>query len=354
MGSRIPHRVASGAHKATLLISNLAMAAQAASKQPGYLSPLQVLEAISGDCSPLQVVAALTGEVLCEVAARPDMTLANLKMMIQLATGIEFFEQKLITSRGVALGDDAVILGPGIFVSARPTLTLMKLDPVAAAAEQCRQLVLGQVKEGKPLKDLDFQYRGDREIVLAATKFNVCHLQHALPEVWHDGDLMLSAYVVNPIARCYMAPELWLNREFVYQAVLMNGLLLEYAPTFSNDLDVVLAAASNNGYALRYAGLQACADKTIVLAAVRQKGTAMSHASEALKHDREVVLAAVENEKMAVVHAKGGLRKDPQVQDLVAAARRAEAMKFSCCANTAEVMAEELAMDHELISVFAN
>jgi len=291
----------------------------------------------------LRVIAAMSGEFMCEVAAQPTSTVSLLKTMIYMATGIETFEQKLIF-KATALGDDAAILGPGMFACGTPTLMLVRLDPKSAAEEHNRQLVLAAVKDGKKLKDLEYKYRGDREVVLAAVKLNPCEMQHAQTELIHNVEFMLAAIAVHPTARCYGAPELWLLRDFVYEAVQLDGLLLEYAPVFMDDLDVVLAAASNNGYALRHAGGQARSSKHIVLAAVEQAGCALCHAVDDLKCDREVVLAAVENDRMASVHVKGGLRSDPEVKRLVDQARQAAMLRMGCAVSVPQPPSEEFAL----------
>lgn len=197
------------------------------------------------------------------------------------------------------------------------------------------------------MRQLDSIYRGDREVVLAATKLHICQLQHALPELTYDSEFMLAAMCLNPIARCYAAQELWFRRDFVQGAVQLNGLFLEYAESFKEDFEVVCAAVSNNGYALRYAGNQARASRELVLAAVRQKGCALYHACEMLKCDREVVMTAVQSDKMAVVHARGGLRKDPDVLNLLAVVQ-VQMPSRSCSGDLAPSEALEAVAEYPL------
>jgi len=276
---------------------------------------------------------ALSGELLCYVDASTTTTVGKAKMLIHLAIGIEPFWHQLISVMGAILGDDSAILGPGLFACAVPTLMLVKLDPVGAAFQHEKQIVLDNVRAGKSLNTLDEKYRRDKDVVLAAVKLNVCQLQHALPEVTGDIDAMLDCLCAHPVARCYVAPELWLQREFVYRAVQLDGLLLEDAPTFKDDFEVVLAAARNNGYALRHAGFLARANKEIVLAAAQQQGCCICHASDALRRDREVALAAVRCKRMAMVHVRGGLQKDPEVLQLVADARHTDMLKHQAEAS---------------------
>ena len=55
----------------------------------------------------------------------------------------------------------------------------------------------------------------------------------------------------------------------------------------------MLAAVSNNGYALEFATEELKGDREIVLAAVSKSGVALQFATEELKGDREIVMAAV-------------------------------------------------------------
>jgi len=60
-----------------------------------------------------------------------------------------------------------------------------------------------------------------------------------------------------------------------------------------NDRVIVLAAVSQNGYALRFASKALKNDREIVLSAVVQYGGALNIASKELQNDREVVLFSV-------------------------------------------------------------
>jgi Domain of unknown function (DUF4116) len=61
------------------------------------------------------------------------------------------------------------------------------------------------------------------------------------------------------------------------------------------DVQVVLAAVKQNGYALQYATGKLKNDKDVVLAAVRQNGEALDYASDELKRDSDVINAASGN-----------------------------------------------------------
>ena len=70
------------------------------------------------------------------------------------------------------------------------------------------------------------------------------------------------------------------------------------------DREVVLAAVSNNGLALKYADDTLKADREVVLAAVSNDGWALQYADDALKAEREVILAAIQNNQCSYRFAK--------------------------------------------------
>ena len=83
-------------------------------------------------------------------------------------------------------------------------------------------------------------------------------------------------------------------RDVVRAAVANTGNALVYAAEeLKADRAVVLAAVTQDGYALRYAS-QYKANRAVVLAAVQQNGSALEFASEELRGDRAVVLAAMQ------------------------------------------------------------
>ena len=63
--------------------------------------------------------------------------------------------------------------------------------------------------------------------------------------------------------------------------------LLSASKQLQNDREIVLAAVTQDGYALEFASN----DREVVLAAVTQNGEALEYASEDLKRDREIVEA---------------------------------------------------------------
>jgi len=116
--------------------------------------------------------------------------------------------------------------------------------------------------------------------------------------------------------------ELWADRDFVLEAVRIDGKLIRFAPTFLADEDVALAAIECTGVpgvhgaaAFFYLADQLRDSKHVVLAAVRRDSPQLRHspvleaASERLRRDQAVVLAAVSARPKSLEYA------DPELQD---------------------------------------
>ena len=83
---------------------------------------------------------------------------------------------------------------------------------------------------------------------------------------------------------------------------------------FKKDKEFILEAVKLNGLALEYADDNLRKDKEVVLAAVQQNGQALRFASYEKKNDTEVVLAAVRNDALAIVHASEEQKQNPIVR----------------------------------------
>jgi len=130
-------------------------------------------------------------------------------------------------------------------------------------------------------------------------------------------------------------------REGVLKVVRTHGVLLEIVgETYSNDLDVVVAAVRNdakslqfaspelrgrleivqeavkaNGLALQFASSQLQNYPNLVYKAVRQNGEALEFASEELKQHKDIVIAAVTKTPLALRHAAEDMSLDPDIQE---------------------------------------
>jgi hypothetical protein len=120
-----------------------------------------------------------------------------------------------------------------------------------------------------------------------------------------------------------------LSKEMVINEVQRRGKSLRHSSPkyWKGDEEVVLAAVSNDGFALAYASNELKNNKRIVLAAVHNKGRALMCASIELKSDEEVVLAAVENDGLSLLHAVDGMKACKRVA-LVAVKQNGLALSY--------------------------
>jgi len=248
----------------------------------------------------LPVRSAFTGELLCELAVNPrTSTVGDLKVTIELATGIPRTDQ-LFTSSGGPLSDKDRI-GPGFLAQASKYLSLVYLNAAEAAKRESRRQALAYIAADGRLSQLTVEQRGDAEVVLAAVAKNVCNISAATEEVKCDPKTMLAAVRIHPLSHCYANEELWCDRDFVLGAVDAHGDLLKHASkSLQTDPEVVLVALEQEGHLLKHASPRCRRLREVVLAAVKQKGTALCYAPENLKDDQQIALAAV--------------RQDPEVR----------------------------------------
>ena len=147
-------------------------------------------------------------------------------------------------------------------------------------------------------------------------------LRHGgIPMDWYETFLVRCRTIVIAIVRRdgqwlqYAAEHLKRDREVVLAAVSQNEFALRYADEelMTKDKEVMLAAVSKYGMWLEYASAELQADKEVVLAAVSQNGYALGFASYKLKQDREVVLAAIAQNKLALRLAPFKVRRNPEM-----------------------------------------
>ena len=97
-------------------------------------------------------------------------------------------------------------------------------------------------------------------------------------------------------------------------AVSNDGYALMHATEeLRGDREIVLAAVSQDGRALQFATEELKGDREIALAAVSEHGPALHFATEELKGDREIVLAAVSQDGYALYYATNGLKADEEM-----------------------------------------
>lgn len=218
-------------------------------------------------------------------------------------------------------------------------------DLMLAAVEQCgsalrlaaeellqdREFILSSMRRnGAALQYASEECRQDREIVLAAATEQGTAVQWACEELRQDQEVMLVA-VQHVASALQMAPPklLW-DWSFLLGAVWLNGAVLEWAPEeFRQDRDFLLAAVQGNGAALQYVPQAFRWDRAFLLAAAQLNGGVLKYAAE-FRHrgiDREIVCAAVEQDGLLLQWAGKHLRKDRAVC-LAAVKQNAAALQF--------------------------
>ena len=160
---------------------------------------------------------------------------------------------------------------------------------------------------------LDTDLKNDRDFVLEAVKLNGQALEFAPDEFRNDPEIVKTAMVNNrfepSLPFLYASNRLRMDKEFVIEAVNIDGLALEFtSEELKDDLDVVMAAVANTGAALQFASEDLHDDRNVVLAAVRNDGFALDFASEDLQDDMYVVEVATRQCSDALIYATDRVR----------------------------------------------
>jgi len=117
-------------------------------------------------------------------------------------------------------------------------------------------------------------------------------------------DLILFAITNSDNIGKYLPYEIYENKSLL-QTILnhpsenpeKNKILLKHAVTFQDDRDVVLAAVTSCGCALKWASKEVRNNRDVVLAALKHNATAIKYVSAALKTDRLVLSTALDNKQ---------------------------------------------------------
>ena len=152
-----------------------------------------------------------------------------------------------------------------------------------------------------------------REIVLEAVRKHGCNLW-MYPEYSGDREIVLAAVTNHGHALRDASVELRNDREIVLTAITQNCNALRHASDqLCDDREFVLAAVTKCGDSLRFASDSLINNRETVLAAVINDGCALRFASAELRGDREIVLAAVTNNGHSIYYASYELRRDRSV-----------------------------------------
>ena len=196
----------------------------------------------------------------------------------------------------------------------------------ARKAEQKRRRLARTLAEpwlaADALRDGASWLQTDRDVVLAAVKYDAAAL------------------------RCASAP-LRADKEVVLAAVQRSGIALAHAAAaLRADTTVVMAAVRQNAAALRHACAALRNDRAVALVAVERDGRALEHTSAAMKKDRAVVLKAVRANGLALEHAHASLKADGALT-AVAVAQNPNAAVFGLSCSAAIVVESSDEDGHE-------
>jgi hypothetical protein len=189
------------------------------------------------------------------------------------------------------------------------------LEYVSEELKSDKEVVLAAVAQTvAALKYVSEELKGDKEVILVVVTQNGWALNYASKELKGDKEVVLAAVKQNRNALEYASEELKADKEFMMAAVTKNIHALEYASEdLKRDKEFILAAVNQYGAALKYASEELKSDREIVLAAVTQDGVALEYASEELKGDKEFILAAVTQDSWALEYASEELKGDKEV-----------------------------------------
>eukprot|EP00929_Paragymnodinium_shiwhaense_P112116 TRINITY_DN80371_c0_g1_i1.p1 TRINITY_DN80371_c0_g1~~TRINITY_DN80371_c0_g1_i1.p1 ORF type:complete len:466 (+),score=81.97 TRINITY_DN80371_c0_g1_i1:118-1515(+) len=123
------------------------------------------------------------------------------------------------------------------------------------------------------------------------------------------------------VVRCGEKEAMWISQ------LKHDGLLLRFVRDIENPHHATLAAVSQNGDALQFAGDEMRSCREVVFAAIRQKASAVQWATEELRADREVALATVSQNGTALEFVSEGLRGDREIV-LAAVRQKGSALRY--------------------------
>jgi len=194
-----------------------------------------------------------------------------------------------------------------------------------------------------PYYELEFlpdEYRDDEEIVLTAIEKHGYALEWASPRLRNMRHIILNAmHKLDGSAILFAGDDLKNNQEFALEVlratkyqpervishvssdirddkqfalktVEICGLSLQFLNKLCSDFEVVLAAVSQCGLALKYASSSLRGNKSIVLAAVKNNGLSLMFALYKMRNNKEVVAAAILENPSSINFASSRIRKN--------------------------------------------
>ena len=113
------------------------------------------------------------------------------------------------------------------------------------------------------------------------------------PEFLHEHDLALAALGQNLAVARFFGENLRLSRKFIFDAVRINGLVLYFLDDpWKDDVEVVRAAAEQNGRAIQFASPRVRKHLCVARAAVFQNSSAREFLDPSLLGNLDVSLAS--------------------------------------------------------------
>ncbi|GBR75752.1 hypothetical protein NO2_0395 [Candidatus Termititenax persephonae] len=190
-----------------------------------------------------------------------------------------------------------------------------------------KEVVLAAVnRNGIVLRYASETLRGDREVVLAAVNKNGYALEYASETLRGDREIVLAAVNRNGTVLQYASETLRGDKELALLAIekvseydSISNLVRSLSPELLDDRDVMLAAMNinKNGSLLKYASETLRGDKELALLAIEKAivcvDDLVSSLSPELRNNREVILAAVSKDGYALKYASETLRGDKEL-----------------------------------------
>jgi len=217
---------------------------------------------------------------------------------------------------------------------------------------------------GSALCDASDRLKNDPAIVLEAVRNGSGSLRYASPELKSDRNIVRAMILESPdggfegihFSRFDHTGTNFVNdRDMMLLAVRQNGSSLVFAKQFQNDDEIVLAAVTNEGTALRQADPRLQNDPRIVRAAVTSKPTALEYASPELQNDPSIVLVAVRGDSYqkgrepALKYASEPLKSHRPII-LAAVGANPEALQYTDFSSDREIILTAVRKDWNALS----
>jgi hypothetical protein len=175
---------------------------------------------------------------------------------------------------------------------------------------------------------MNLQYvEKDKDIVLAAVHQNGMALQFA--GEWNDDiEVVLAACDNTPEAFRFASVRLKDDKELVLHVTKYIAFPLAFASLrLRDDPDVVLSTMGKLFSSLDYASDALKDNKLFILKCVQINGRYLKYASPHMRADKEVVLAAISSQADAFMYASNDLRSDPELIRMIS--HNPEAIRYA-------------------------